>query len=44
VSEGPEVGIAKSAIEYAIEAGEISPDDKEGALAVARAALGYDNV
>ena len=43
VAEGPAVGIAKRAVERAIEHGELAPDDVEGAFAVARAALGYDH-
>jgi len=39
VSEGPNVGRAKAAIEEAIDAGEIAADDYEAALAVARAAI-----
>lgn len=39
LAEGPEVGIAKSAIEAAIEGGDLAPDDVDGALAVGRAAL-----
>jgi hypothetical protein len=39
LSEGPEIGIAKDAIERAVEEGEIASDDRDGALEIARAAL-----
>ncbi|HET6352421.1 MAG TPA: HD domain-containing protein [Coriobacteriia bacterium] len=39
LERGPKVGVAKSAIERAIESGELSADDIDGALQVARAAL-----
>ncbi len=40
LAEGPDVGVAKGAIERAIEAGDLAADDVEGAYAVAAAALG----
>ncbi|MDY0087191.1 MAG: HD domain-containing protein [Coriobacteriia bacterium] len=40
LTEGPQVGVAKHAIEDAIERGLLADDDKEGALVVAAAALG----
>jgi len=42
LAEGPEVGVAKGAVEAAIENGDLAPDDIKGAFAVAGAALGYD--
>jgi poly(A) polymerase len=39
LAEGPGVGIAKGAIESAIAEGALAPDDREGALELARQAL-----
>lgn len=42
IPEGPRVGTAKRAIEDAIESGALGSGDRDGAMAVARAALGYE--
>lgn len=39
LAEGPYVGVAKRAIERAIERGSLEPDDRAGALEVAREAI-----
>jgi poly(A) polymerase len=41
LAEGEQVGVAKDAVEDAIERGDLEPDDVEGAFAVAAAALGW---
>lgn len=41
VPAGREIGVAKRTIEAAIESGELAPDDRAGALEIARRSLGY---
>jgi hypothetical protein len=41
MSAGREIGDAKRTIEAAIERGDLAPDDRAGALEIARRSLGY---
>jgi hypothetical protein len=39
IKQGEHVGAAKRAVESAIRKGELSPDDRDGALEIARNAI-----
>ncbi len=41
LSEGPAVGVAKAAVEEAVRSGRLQPDEREKAVEIARAAVGY---
>ena len=44
IHRGKQVGCAKQAIEAAMREGALTEDDREGALSIARQALGHDSV